>query len=61
LDPKEVKIQTGVKVLEPNYEEVDKLIKHHHYTYSSDYAAAIMSLDLYDRKLHPLLTATPLL
>jgi hypothetical protein len=56
-----MRIQTWLKVLETNREELDKLIKHHHYTYSFDYTASIKSLDLYDKSLQPLLSGNQLL
>jgi hypothetical protein len=56
-----MRIQTGFKVLETNREELEKLIKHHHYTFSFDYTASIKSLDLYDMSLQPLLSGNQLL
>jgi hypothetical protein len=61
LSPLEMRIQTWLKVLETNREELDKLIKNHHYTYSFDYTASIKSLDLYDKSLQPLLSGNQLL
>ena len=61
MSPLDMRIFTGLKVLEANSEELERLIKLHHHTYSSDYAASTESLDLYDKTLQPLLGATILL
>ena len=56
-----MKIYSGLKVLEANSEELERLITLHHHTYSSDYAESTKFLDLYDKTLQPLLGATILL